>query len=121
LLLWAGVPKSWRAWFDAVQPDALNSANERRVTLVLKWTTVLLLAGHGALGAITRKPVFETHYASIGLPGGLTPMIGWFEIVLAAVVAARPVTPLLVCVLVWKLSTESLWVTSGAPIWEFVE
>jgi hypothetical protein len=24
-------------------------------------------------------------------------------------------------VAVWKLSTESLWIATGAPIWEFVE
>ncbi len=91
------------------------------VKRVLQVSTVLLLAGHGALGAITGKPIFETQYASVGLPVGLTAAVGWFEIGLAAAILVRPAVALLLFACAWKLGTESLWITSGAPVWEFVE
>jgi hypothetical protein len=88
---------------------------------VLKWTTVLLLFGHGALGAVTDKSMLTGHYAAIGFPAETTAIVGWFEIGLAAIIAFRPSPSLLLAVVVWKLATESLFIASGAPIWEFVE
>lgn len=87
---------------------------------VLQWSTVLLLLGHGGLGVLG-KAGLTAHYATIALPSTTTVMVGWFEIALAAVVALRPSAALLVFVAVWKLGTESLWISAGAPIWEFVE
>lgn len=86
----------------------------------LKWTTVLLLLGHGGLG-ITNKVMLTGHYAAIGLPAEATAIIGWFEIALAVGVAVRPMAGVLIFVAAWKLATESLFVVAGAPIWEFVE
>lgn len=100
------------------------SADDRPLVMtgtILKWTTVLLLVGHGALGAISGKAMLTEHYAAIGLPPETTALVGWFEIALAAVVAVRPLTGLLVFVAAWKLATEFLFVVAGAPIWEFVE
>jgi hypothetical protein len=91
-----------------------------RTRQALKWTTVVLLVGHGALG-IADKSLLTTHYTSIGLPADTTAVVGWFELALAVAVAVRPVTSLLVFVAAWKLATEFLFVTAGAPIWEFVE
>lgn len=87
---------------------------------VLQWTTVLLLLGHGALGVLN-KPGLTTLYASVALPSSTTVTLGWLEIGLALLVALRPSASLLVLVAVWKLATESLWITAGAPIWEFIE
>jgi len=92
-----------------------------RVATILKWTTALLLAGHGALGAIDGKSTLSIHYATIGLPAGTTTLVRWFEIGLALAVLIRPVVGLLLFVAAWKLATESLFVVAGAPIWEFVE
>jgi hypothetical protein len=91
------------------------------VITVLKWTTVLLLLGHGALGALTGKAVLTNQYATLGLPAAASSLVGWFEIGLAVVVAVRPSTGLLLGIVVWKLATESLWIVTGAPIWEMVE
>jgi hypothetical protein len=90
------------------------------VRLVLQWTTVLLLIGHGALGVLG-KPGLAAHYAAVGLPTDTSAIVGWSEIALACGVALRPAAALLVFVAVWKLATESLFITAGAPIWEFVE
>lgn len=87
---------------------------------VLKWTTVLLLAGHGALG-ILGKPMLTEHYAAIGLPSSTTMLVGWFELALAASVAIRPYAGVLVFIAGWKLATESLFLFAGSPAWEVVE
>jgi hypothetical protein len=100
-------PSDERKWLDGARQ-------------ALKWTTVVLLAGHGALG-LADSVLLTTHYASIGLPASTTVIVGWIEIVLAAAVAVRPAFGLLVFVAAWKLATEFLFMTAGAPIWEFVE
>ena len=97
-----------------------QSEGSALVRPVLQWTTVLLLLGHGALGALG-KPGLVEHYAAVGLPVATTAIVGWIEIALACAVALRPVAGLLVFVAIWKLATESLFITAGAPIWEFVE
>jgi hypothetical protein len=70
---------------------------------------------------MTGKAALTAHYASIGLPASATALVGWFEIGLAVAIAARPATALLLLAAAWKLSSESLWIVSDAPIWEFVE
>ena len=120
LILLTAMPRSLRGLGQRL--DKVSS-DERWLTLTrqaLQWSTVLLLAGHGALG-IANKAMLTSHYAVLGLPAGTTAMIGWFEIALAIAVAVRPMAGLLVFVCAWKLATEFLFVTAGAPIWEFVE
>jgi hypothetical protein len=125
-----GVPAAFllltapRLWRDLVLPLQDATRDERTIAMVqrvLKWTTVLLLLGHGALGAITGKVMLTGHYAAIGLPAGTTAVVGWFELALAASIAVRPMTGLLLFVAGWKLATEMLFLVAGAPIWEFVE
>ena len=88
---------------------------------ILQVSTCLLLAGHGALGAIMGKGLLVQHYASVGLPATITPVIGWFELGLAAAIAVRPLWSLLLVAGVWKVATESLFLPAGFPIWEVVE
>lgn len=121
LLLMSGLSRDFRSWFAPIIDSDSSPANAALVRRVLQLSTVLLLAGHGALGAITGKASFETQYASIGLPAGLTASVGWFEIGLAAAILVRPAAALLLFACAWKLGTESLWITSGAPVWEFVK
>ena len=40
---------------------------------------------------------------------------------LAVAIAARPAVPLLLAAAAWKLASETLWMTSGAPWWEYME
>ena len=124
LLLMSGWPRNLRGWFAAVPPAAVSSqlaADGRQLRMMLQVTTVLLLAGHGALGAISGKSLFATHYAAAGLPAGLTASIGWFELGLAGAIAVRPFAAVLLFVCAWKLATESLFIAAGAPVWELVE
>lgn len=122
-LLLAGWPRpiSWKSLLEPITERLGDPRTLDRVRMVLKWTTCLLLAGHGALGAITGKAVLTNQYAAIGLPASTTALVGWFELGLAVVVAARPMAGLLLFIAGWKLATESLYVVAGAPIWEVME
>jgi len=121
LLTLTGSLTTWRDLLQArAHPSSAPEALARTCT-ILRWTTCMLLAGHGALGALHGKPLLASHYAFIGLPVATTVVLGWFEICLATAVAARPTVPLLLFVAAWKLASESLWIATGAPIWEFVE
>jgi hypothetical protein len=120
-LLLTALPTSVRALFSSLGAPTRDERALAKVRLVLQWTTVLLLAGHGALGAITGKVMLQNHYAGLGLPVGTMAVVGWFELALAAIVAARPIAGVLVFVAAWKIATESLFLVAGAPIWEVVE
>ena len=91
-----------------------------RIGRVLQWTTVLLLAGHGALG-VMEKEMLTRHYAAIGLPSTAAALVGWLELALAAAIAVRPLRSLLLFACAWKLATESLFVAAGDPVWELIE
>jgi hypothetical protein len=101
---------------------ALDDTTRARVSRVLQLTTAGLLAGHGALGLLERKPLLVAQYAAIGLPEAwLEPLVGGFEIALAAAVLVRPGFGLLVFVFAWKLATEALSPITGSTLWVFVE
>jgi hypothetical protein len=116
-LLLAGMSGSIFARIESPLNDERTLARVRRV---LQWTTCLLLAGHGALG-IAGKALLTKHYAAIGLPATTTSLVGWLELALAAIVAVWPSAGLLLFIVAWKLASESLFVVSGAPVWELVE
>ena len=118
LLLLVGRPTSWRGWFRS--GVGISSA-PATIARVLKWTTALLLFGHGALAAVTEKPLFATHYAALGMPASVAPIIGYAEMIVALVVLVMPHPVLLVAIAIWKLATEVLFPIAGSPIWEFVE
>lgn len=112
---------SWKSWF---RYPLLNMDEGRRATVAwtLRLTTVLLLAGHGALNLIVRKQVFVNQYGMLGLHGPwIEPAVGAVEFILAAAVLAQPGFGLLLFVLVWKLATEALSPMAGSPIWVFIE
>jgi hypothetical protein len=121
LLALTGWPRSlgglWRDAGHAVRDDDAG----RGAQVILQCSTVLLLIGHGALGALTVKPQLTAHWASIALPSTTTVLAGWLEIALALAIALRAWPALLIVAAMWKLATESLWLVSGAPVWEFVE
>jgi hypothetical protein len=121
LLLLTAMPRTWRGLTMLLEGTTESPVVTDRVIKTLKWTTALLLAAHGALGAITGKAMFATHYAAVGLPATTTALVGWFEIALAIAVLTRPYVGLLLFIAAWKVATESLFVVAGAPIWEFVE
>jgi hypothetical protein len=119
--LLAGGRQVLRDWLAPVVPRAIPGTALQHVTLALRWTTALLLAGHGALGSFVQKPLLAEHYAAIGLGPEVVPVIGTIEIATAVAVLTRPSVLLLLIVSAWKLASESLFLLAGAPVWEFVE
>jgi hypothetical protein len=121
LLVMAGPRHMWGRWDRTTSDPRTDGQTPSLVCEVLRWTTCLLLAGHGALG-VTGKEMLTAHYAAIGLPPATTMLVGWFELVLAARIAVvRPTAAVFVFVAAWKLGTESLFLFAGDPIWEVVE
>lgn len=120
LLLLGGWPRSAKAWRSPIA-DCLTTDRLASVVPVLAWTTGLLLFGHGALAAITAKPLLASHFAMVGLPNGAIRVAGWAEMIVALVVVVRPSSALLFTIMAWKMATEALYPISGTPIWEFVE
>jgi hypothetical protein len=129
-LVLAGVPRRLRGWFaplwaSTIRPLTVDGA--RAMHKILLVTTCLLLLGHGALGAINNKPALTAHYASIGLhdvvAGGLTltQMVGGLEIVLAMAVLVAPLPSLLLGLCLWKMGTETLFMTAGSLPFEWIE
>jgi hypothetical protein len=115
---WA--PRDWLAPLPPVAPRPASPERLAEVARALRWTVALLLAGHGALGALAGKALLARHWEAAGLPGA-APLAGWLEIALAAAVLWRPGAGLLALVAAWKLATEALFPVAGAPLWEFVE
>ena len=121
LLLLAGIPATCGAWFARMATGPVSIQRLRQTATTLRLTTAMLLAGHGALGALTGKALLATHYAAIGVPPSAVVVVGWAEMALAAAVLLRPGVALLLFVCAWKLATESLFPISGARMWEFIE
>jgi hypothetical protein len=121
MLLMTALPLSRRSVWKRLDGPLVRPHLVALVTRVLTWTTALLLFGHGALGALTHKAVLVTHYSTIGLPASTREIVGWFEMVLAAVVVVRPAVGLFLFIAAWKVATESLFIVAGAPVWEIVE
>jgi hypothetical protein len=129
-LVLAGVPCRLRGWFAAVWPSDMPPLYVNRARAmhgILRVTTCLLLLGHGALGALNSKPALTAHYASIGLANvmvgslTLTQVVGGLEIILAVAVLIAPLPTLLIGICLWKMGTETLFMTSGALPFEWIE
>jgi len=121
LLLWVGWGNSIKDWFTGVATPALSQDKVEIIKWTLRLSIGAYLITHGAYGAIEGKLFLIGHFASVGLPGPLTDpetflfATGVFEMALGALVLASPMRPILVFVLVWKVFTELLFVTSGLP------
>lgn len=114
-------------WFGRLpQTWPVSAAGVRdRLAWTLRLTTAVLLLGHAGCALLLRKAGLAQHYEVVTAADPVAVMlaVGWFEVALATLVLVRPVAGLLVFVAVWKLGTESLFLTSGAtaPFFELVE
>jgi hypothetical protein len=117
LLALTGWPTSWSDLWR-VRSEATDV---RHVQSILRWTTAVLFFGHGAIAAFAPSVSLTRNLGAIGVAGSSVALVGWFEIALAVLITIRPSVGLLVFATAWKVATESLWIGSGAPIWEFVE
>ena len=116
----------WRgALFGRLQfawPE-FNSVARSRLNWTLRLVTVTLLAGHAGCTLMEAHPSFARNFMAIWPhgPAGAIPAAGLIDLVLAAVVLFNPSVGVLISVCVWKLTTESMFLFAGAPIWEVIE
>src|SRR5262249_30747585 len=129
-LIFAGVPCCLRGWCTPVWPSnalPLTAERARVMHAILRVTTFFLMLGHGVLGAFSNKPALTAHYASIGLQNitldglTLTQMAGGVEIVLAIAILVAPLPSLLLGICLWKMGTETLFMTTGSLPFEWIE
>jgi uncharacterized membrane protein YphA (DoxX/SURF4 family) len=131
LLLFHGLGRSRGEWLERIR--GIPHLTRKRAWS-FAWGFRLIIAsfliGHGGYGAFVGKPILTEQYGSIGLtslvddPQVVSQAVGWFEIALGAwVLVAVPTTGLLLFVCAWKISTEMLFVTSGAygAVFEVIE
>lgn len=129
LLLLHGPGTSVRHWFARIAEIRPLAADARMFAWGFRAIIGAYLIGHGGLGVFTDKALLIEGYDSVGLTGlvddghTLNDVIGLFEIGLGLLVFGRPGTSLLLFVVVWKLSTETLHLTMGAygAGWEVIE
>jgi uncharacterized membrane protein YphA (DoxX/SURF4 family) len=127
LLLLSG--RGWgtlHVWFTRIGPDSgtpheaagsPKAASYDRVAPCLRIVVFLLLLGHGWLNLIGKKGLL-LQYEHLGFshPAQTALFAGLFEILAAAAVLVRPVRPLLVGLVLWKMATELFY-----PHWEVFE
>ena len=106
------------AWFARLPEEwTLTEISRRRVERGLRLALVTLLAGHAACALVLQKPALAHHYEVFGVANPLAVMgaVGWFELLLAVAVLTARVPGLVVFACLWKIATEALFLTSGAP------
>jgi hypothetical protein len=119
-----GLRGSWFARLPDRWPE-MSAAVRRRTIIVLQLALATLLAGHAACALILQKPALAHHYEAFGPtnPAAVMLAVGWFEAGLAVAVLVIRAPALVVFACLWKIATESLFLTSGAqaPVFEVIE
>lgn len=110
--------KNLKGWFEKIIPGrAPDKSALRTITLLLRVVVFLLLIGHGYLNLIEKKGLL-TQYASLGFsnPANVAHIAGVFEVLAAITVLVKPMRPVLLAFLVWKMGSELFY-----PHWEMFE
>lgn len=119
LLLLCGIGrKSLKSWFRIIHPNTSAGAKTfANVAICLRVVVFLLLAGHGWLNLLEKKGLMD-QYKALGFtdPAATAHIVGLFELIAGAIVLVKPVRPLLIAFLVWKMGSELFY-----PHWELFE
>ncbi len=124
ILLAVGCRSPWFARLPDSWPG-LSGDTIKRLVRFLQVILATLLIGHALCALVLEKASLANHYNVFGVADTMATMraVGWFELVLAAAVLTVRHPALLLFVCLWKLGTESLFLTSGAlaPGFEVIE
>jgi hypothetical protein len=118
LILFGTGGKTIRGWFTVINADVvIDEKVLAKAAIALRIVVFMLLAGHGWLNLIEKKGLIG-QYTSLGFsnPGQVAHIAGIFELVAAAAVLIRPIRPVLIALLAWKMGTELFY-----PHWEIFE
>jgi uncharacterized membrane protein YphA (DoxX/SURF4 family) len=116
----AGMSKI-RYWFSRLDPNPQPDARTfSRIILCLRIVVFLFLLGHGWLNLIEKKGLLQ-QYTNLGFsnPANTALIAGLFEILAALAILIRPVRPLLIALLIWKIGTELFY--PKYEIFEWIE
>jgi hypothetical protein len=108
LILAGGIQWNFKWLFSTVSPqEPVSEKSLTHVKLILRVAIFLLLVGHGWLNLI-QKPALINEYTSLGFsnPVNVSLLAGIFEMMAAIAVLVKPVRPLIVVFLIWKITTE---------------
>jgi hypothetical protein len=121
LVLAGGIKRNFKWLFSTINPlEPVSEKSLARVKLLLRFTVFLLFVGHGWLNLI-QKPGLINQYTAIGFsnPANVSLLAGIFEIMAAVAVLVKPVRPLIIVFLIWKMGTELFY--PHFEIFEWVE
>ncbi len=119
LLLLSGFGgRNIRDWFELITPD--KSGNKKMLVNVagcLRIVVFLLLAGHGWLN-LAGKQSLVSQYATLGFSNPLAAarIGGSIDLLGATIILLRPLKPVLLLLLLWKMGTELFY-----PHWQIFE
>ncbi|HEY6081923.1 MAG TPA: hypothetical protein VIU45_00615 [Chitinophagaceae bacterium] len=108
LVFSGGMGKNLRDLVCPIEPDIYPDAKTLiQVKTCLRIIVALLLAGHGWLNVIGKKGLLD-QYAALGFqnPYEVAHAIGIFEILAGFTVLIRPMRPLLLVFVIWKMGSE---------------
>jgi hypothetical protein len=108
LMMSGGAGKNIRDLFRPIDAHMeLNTKTYNRILVGLRIIIFILLAGHGWLNIIEKKGLLN-QYTGLGFSNaGKTAMtIGVFELIAALAVLIRPFRPVVLVILIWKMSSE---------------
>ena len=118
LILCGNGGKHIKGWFTEIKVvNNIDAKTRVKLTNCLKVIVFLLLAGHGWLNLIEKQGILK-QYVSLGFsdPVKTAHVVGLFEVVAAFMLLARPLSAVLLVLLVWKMGSELFY-----PHWEYFE
>jgi len=121
LLFSDGIQFNLKSLFKPISPFTQpDDKRLKQVIVCLRFVVFLLLAGHGWLNLIEKKGLIG-QYMMLGFtnPQGTAQLIGALEIAAAIIVLIKPVRPILVVFLIWKMASELFY--PHYEIFEWVE
>jgi len=118
LLILCPPGKGIATWFQRLQPPAaVTEVQSKQLKRCLQVIGATLLAGHGWLNLIGKKGLL-IQYANLGFENTqqVALFAGLFEMVIAILLLIRPLRPLVLLFLVWKIGSELFY-----PQWVLFE
>ncbi|HTD98282.1 MAG TPA: hypothetical protein VK668_03315, partial [Mucilaginibacter sp.] len=118
LLLTGFSGKNFKEWFSGIKPEVtIDEKKMATIITCLRIVVFLLLAGHGWLNLIEKKGLMG-QYSGLGFsnPAQVAHIAGIVELLGAAIVLIKPIRPVLIALLIWKMGTELFY-----PHWEVFE
>jgi hypothetical protein len=121
LLMICGEGHTLEEWFSRVKADIpVTAETTKKLFRCLQVVAFMLLAGHGWLNLIG-KPGLLAQYASLGFanPVLVAHAAGVFEVLAAVSILVRPMRPIPMGLLVWKMASELFY--PQREVFEWIE